>query len=225
MDKYNPHIHHRKSIRLKGYDYSQAGLYFITICCQNRECLFGEIVRGEMALNDAGMMIENEWLKLPQRFKNIKLNEYVVMPNHFHAILEIVGTTVGATLVVAQNNAEQSRGQPQQGQPQGIAPTGKTLGDMVGAFESITTNEYICGVKNNYWQRFDGKLWQRNYWEHIIRNENEYQRIALYILDNPKKWEMDRLNSGIGNQIMEPQTQYIVEATFCGCQKNEAWMV
>src|SRR5690554_167109 len=69
--KFNPHIHHRRSIRLKGFDYSQAGLYFITICCQNRECRFGNVVNGEMQLNDAGTMVENEWLKLPQRFKNI----------------------------------------------------------------------------------------------------------------------------------------------------------
>jgi REP element-mobilizing transposase RayT len=85
---YNPNIHNRKSIRLMGYDYSQAGWYFITICVQNRLCLFGEIVNGEMMLNDAGRMVENEWLKLPQRFANIELHEYVVMPNHFHAIMK-----------------------------------------------------------------------------------------------------------------------------------------
>ena len=117
--KYNPNIHHRRSIRLKGYDYSQAGLYFITICCQDRACLFGEIAVGAslvdaqnngiaqnekgqpqgiaptiaptMRLNDAGKMIENEWTQLHERFTNIELHEYIVMPNHFHAILEIVG--------------------------------------------------------------------------------------------------------------------------------------
>jgi REP element-mobilizing transposase RayT len=104
MNKYNPNIHHRKSIRLKGYDYSQAGLYFITICMNRRGnplwLPFGNIKNGEMMLNDAGRMVENEWLKLPQRFSNIELHEYVVMSNHFHAIIEIVG----ATLVVAQND-------------------------------------------------------------------------------------------------------------------------
>jgi len=155
---YNPQKHHRHSIRLKGYDYSQAGLYFITICVQNRECLFGEIVGastrddqntdGEMILNDAGKMVRSEWIKLPERFTNIALHEYIVMPNHFHAILEIVG----ATLVVVQNgNGECNTS----GQPQGIAPTGKTVGDMVGAFESITTIEYIRGVKNNNGQKFN----------------------------------------------------------------------
>jgi len=91
---YNPHIHHRRSIRLKGYDYAQAGLYFITICCQDRACLFGEITDGLMVCNDAGTMVENEWLKLPTRFTNIQLHEYIVMPNHFHAILEIVWATL-----------------------------------------------------------------------------------------------------------------------------------
>ena len=199
---FNPHIHHRKSIRLKGYDYAQPGLYFITICSQNRACYFGNIVDRKMLLNDAGMMVENEWLKLPNRFQNIQLHEYVVMPNHFHAILEIVG----ATLVIAQNdmvvqnddesqneriaqNDDQSQNemvaqnddQSQKGQPQGIAPTGKTVGNMVGAFQSIVTVEYIRGVKTLGWQPFDGKLWQRNYWEHIIRNDDEYQRISTNI--------------------------------------------
>ncbi len=270
MNKYNSNIHHRRSIRLKGYDYSQAGLYFITICIKNRECLFGNIIKGELILNDAGQMIKTEWFKLPQRFKNIQLHEYIVMPNHFHAILEIVG----ATLVVAPNNniapnndignnianqniggniapnndignnianqniggniapnndignniapnndignniapnndignniapnndignnfANQNIG-GKEGQPQGIAPTGKTVGDMVGAFESITTVEYIRGVKQKKWQPFDGKLWQRNYWEHIIRNEKSYQNISEYIINNPLKWENDKFNT------------------------------
>ena len=206
---YNPHIHHRRSIRLKGYDYSQAGLYFITICCQNRACLFGDVVNKEMKLNDAGTMVENEWLKLPNRFQNIQLHEFVVMPNHFHAILEIVG----ATLVVAQNdavnenNANNQMGQPQgiahpvntsndddsfKGQPQGIAHPGKTVGNMIGAFQSIVTVEYIRGVKTLNWQPFDGKLWQRNYYEHIIRNEQSYLTISNYIKNNPAKWADDK---------------------------------
>lgn len=225
MNKYNPNktgnhegYPNRRSIRLKGYDYSQAGLYFVTICVKNRECLFGDISDGKMILNDAGKMIETEWLKLPQRFKNIELHEYTIMPNHFHAILQIVG----ATLVVAQNEMDaqnemeiqnetvaqndtdtsnktvaQNNNHPK-GQPQGIAPTKttikKTLGDMVGAFESITTVEYIRGVKQNGWQLFDGKLWQRNYHEHIIRNEQSYQNISQYIIDNPLKWNEDKFN-------------------------------
>jgi putative transposase len=221
--KYNPNRHYRRSIRLKEYDYSQAGLYFITICCKNRACLFGDITDGEMVLNDAGQMVATQWLELSNRFKNIELHEYVVMPNHFHGILQIVG----ATLVVAQNNNEiqnktdtQNNSETQKGQPHGIAPTGitptgKTVGDMVGAFQSIATVEYIRGVKNNNWQPFDGKLWQRNYWEHIIRNENEYNRIAQYIINNPIKWGNDKLNEETENMVMEETTEY----------KSEIWMV
>lgn len=194
----------RRSIRLKGYDYSQAGLYFITICVQNRVCLFGQVANGEMILNDAGKMVETEWFNLKTRFPNIELHEYVVMPNHFHGILEIVG----ATLVVAQNDTVTPVGvslvdtpiddtknadtQLEKGQPQGIAPTNKTLGDMMDAFKSITTVEYIRGVKNLGWKPFDRKLWQRNYYEHIIRNEKSYETISEYILNNPAKWQNDK---------------------------------
>jgi len=250
---YNPNIHHRRSIRLKGYDYSQAGLYFITICAQDRACLFGYVsvgaplvgaqndgsvqnetvcgnddgrmdddgqigrpqghapttvaqicdpnetdvqndgvqndgsVRNDgtqnvgtthttMILNDAGKMVETEWLKLMERFPNIELHEYVVMPNHFHSILKIVDTDVG--------------------RPQGHAPTNtptnKTVGDMLDAFKSITTVEYIHGVKQSGWKPFNRKLWQRDYWEHIIRDEQEYQRISAYIINNPAKWKGDK---------------------------------
>ena len=200
---YNPTIHHRRSIRLKGYDYSQAGLYFITICVQNRKCLFGEIIDGLMILNDAGEMVDNEWKKISERFTNVQLHEYIVMPNHFHAILEIVG----ATLVVAPHNKTVAS---EKKQPQGIAPTNelnanenvqsktfvpakpKTVGDIVGAFQSIATVEYIRGVKQWGWKPFNGKLWQRNYYEHIIRDKQSYQRISNYIINNPKNWKGDK---------------------------------
>jgi len=201
--KYNSEIHNRKTIRLNGYDYSQAGLYFITICCQNWECLFGEIVNGEMICNDAGKMVENEWLQLPQRFNKIKLHEYVLMPNHFHGIIEII--TVGATLVVAQNDVVVKL---EKGQPQGIAPTDKTVGDMVGAFKSITTIEYIKMAKQQILPQFNQRIWQRNYWEHIVRDENEYQCISEYIINNPMKWDMDKLNNN-----------------GTGCSNEEVWMI
>lgn len=202
MSHYNPNIHHRRSIRLKGYDYSQEGLYFITLCCQNRAHLFGYIFNKEMILNDAGKMIVNQWLQLPDRFNNIVLHEFVVMPNHFHSIVQIVG----ATLVVAPKTDSDII----KGQPQGIAPTiaptdndinneieninkiEKTVGNIIGAFKSITTVEYINGVKNNNWKSFDRRIWERNYWEHIIRNEIAYQNISNYIINNPNKWSEDK---------------------------------
>lgn len=194
---YNPNIHNRRSIRLKGYDYSRAGLYFVTICVKNRKYLFGKIIEGKMVLNDAGQMVDNEWLKIFHRFPNTKLHEYIVMPNHFHAILEIINKTdnkiAGSTLVVDQNSNK-----IQKGQPQGIAPNkpqqkNKRLGDMTGAFKSITTVEYIRKVKTDNWERFNKKLWQRNYWEHIIRNKAEYNRIANYIINNSANWDKDKL--------------------------------
>ncbi len=171
--KYNRRKHNRKSTRLKGYDYSRPGLYFITICCKDMACLFGHVSKEGMVLNDAGKMVEAEWLKLPQRFNNIKLHDFVVMPNHFHAILEITGKppAVGATLVVARN-ATTRRATTR------VAPT---VGEMLGAFESVVTVEYIRGVEQLGWKRFNGKLLQRNYHDRIIRNERAYRLIAMDI--------------------------------------------
>jgi putative transposase len=181
MARFNSTINHRRSIRLKGYDYSQSGLYFITICTQNQDCLFGEINNAEIILNDAGIMVDNKWLALKNRYPNIDLHEYIVMPNHFHGIIEIVENG-------QPQGGQPQGGQPQGGQPQGIAPT---VGDMIGAFKSLVTNEYIRNVKQNNWRRFNGKLWQRNYYEHIIRDEKSYLQIAEYIETNPLKWQDD----------------------------------
>ncbi|HRP88861.1 MAG TPA: hypothetical protein PKX92_02355 [Edaphocola sp.] len=209
--KYNPQIHHRRSIRLKGYEYSRAGLYFITICCQDRAHLFGNIKNGEMILNDAGMMIEKWYYELENKFNDIKCHEMVVMPNHFHCIIEIVGTvTVGADLCVCPDNNKSDNtdndksDNTDDGQSRRIAPMGEhnpILGEHIGSplhrviqwFKTMTTNHYIRGVKQNDWQPFNGKLWQRNYWEHIIRSENDYHRIAQYIMNNPKNWDNDKL--------------------------------
>ena len=208
MNQFNPNIHHRRSVRLKDYDYSQAGLYFVTICVQNKVSLFGNIINGEIKLNDAGVIVEKEWLKLPQRYNNIQLHEYVIMPNHFHAIIQIINP-VGATLVVAQHdtfaqndafaqndtfaqNDIKMQQFPNQGQPQGIAPTGKTIGDIIGGFKSNVTVEYIRGVKSFDWHPFNNRLWQRNYYEHIIRNEESYYKIVDYIRNNPSNWNKDQ---------------------------------
>jgi REP element-mobilizing transposase RayT len=191
----------RRSIRLKNYDYSQEGKYFITICCQDRASLFGKIDNGEMILNEAGNMIITEWLALKNRFPHIELDEYIVMPNHFHGILGIVNqnafpptnNTVGTFLAGVQNN---KNGQPQEkGQPQGFAPTElPTVGQIIGAFKSITSVEYIRGIESKNWEQFNKRLWQRNYWEHIIRNDGAFDRISEYIQNNPRKWNEDKLN-------------------------------
>ena len=155
--------------------------------------MFGNIADGEMILNDAGHMIEAQWQELTNRFTNIELHEFVVMPNHFHGILQII--PVGATHVVGQNHDDKPEmGRPRGGQPQGIAPTGrgnKTVGDMLDAFKSITTVAYIRWIKIFGWQPCIAKLWQRNYHEHIIRDGQSYETIASYIVNNPATWNDD----------------------------------
>ncbi len=204
MKKYKPNIYHRKSIRLKGYDYAQAGLYFITICCQDRACLFGEIKNGEMICNDAGKMVVKWYSELENKFPDFKCHEKIVMPNHFHCIVE----NVGADLRVCPTPTPT----PTPGAPtpaptpvsDGSFPTpvsqiegehvGSPLHRVIQWFKTMTTNEYIRGVKNLGWQPFNGKLWQRNYWEHIIRNEQSYQNISKYIINNPANWKEDKFH-------------------------------
>ena len=194
MNKYDPQIHHRRSIRLKDYDYSKEGLYFITICSQNRVNRFGKVsdLNAAMILNEAGQMIDSEWLALVNRFPNVRLHEHVVMPNHFHGIIEIIIAPLAETSRISENLVlveERSIREREETQ----AETKKTIGDIIGAFKSITTAKYILGVKTLNWRPFNKKLWQRDYYEHIIRNEGELDRIANYILNNPAKWKEDKL--------------------------------
>ena len=139
-----------------------------------------------MILNDAGKMIDCKWNGLAGRFKNIQLDKYIVMPNHFHGIIVIVG----ATLVVAQN--KNVRTNTRAGTRPAPTPL-PTVGDMVGGFKSITSHEYANGVKQNHWKPFNGKLWQRNYYEQIVRDETLLQRIREYIANNPCQWPHDEL--------------------------------
>ena len=191
MNQYNPDKHHRKSIRLKGYDYSQAGLYFITICCQNKVHLFGNVINKQMILNDAGKMIEKWFNELQNKFPDIKCHEMVVMPNHIHFIIENIGS-VGADLRVCPNDSNISKTEKRVSEILG-EHAGSPLHRVLQWFKTMSTNEYIRGVKNNNWIPFDGKLWQRNYWEHIIRNDQSYQKISDYIINNPSKWNDDTL--------------------------------
>ncbi len=178
-------LRNRRTIRLKEYNYAQTGAYFVTVCVQERKCFFGNIINGQIILNGAGRMIENNWHNLSQRFANIELDEFIIMPNHLHGVIKII---VGAPLVGAQKKdnmvAENNVGA-------GTRPA-PTLGDMIGVFKSITTNEYIRNVKNNDWQPFNKRLWQRNFYEHIIRDENDLNRVREYIITNPAKWEEDK---------------------------------
>ncbi len=141
---YDPHKHHRRSIRLKGYDYSQDGIYFVSICVKNGLCLFGDVIDGEMILNPAGIMVEQAWLALPERFPQVELDIFRAMPNHFHALLGIRNTnlhSVGAGLVPALDVSTLDLLDLDEDRATTRVALTVVLGDMVGAFKSITTNE------------------------------------------------------------------------------------
>jgi len=223
---FNPDIHHRQSIRLKDYDYSAAGAYFITICTQHRECLLGDIADGEMRLSPMGDCALSQWHELPNRFSGIQLDAFVVMPNHIHGILCInpVPTStnpVGAPLAGAQipPGAQMPPDTPRTNHPVGaplagaqISPDAQfppgasetratarvapTVGGVIGAYKSLVFNRCLLVAKQN--GKYLGNLWQRNYWERVIRDETELHIIREYIHNNPGRWELDKLYVGAG---------------------------
>ena len=170
--KYDPDIHHRRSIRLRGYDYAQKGLYFVTICCNDRQPLFGEVVNGSMVLNAAGQIVADSWVWLSKQYEHVRLNEFVTMPNHVHAIIELVG----AQFIAPESSSAH----------QGAMNRAPTVGMLVRAFKARCTRSI-----NEMWQTSGIPVWQRNYYEHIIRNEETYLNIAEYIQANPQRWEED----------------------------------
>lgn len=170
----------RHSIRLKGYDYAKAGAYFITIVTQNRACLFGDITDCAPQLNNAGRMIRSLWVDMAAHYPGIESDTVIVMPNHIHGIVFLVGAGPRA----CPNQA---------GQPQGVAPT-MPVPDIIHRFKTLTTKRYIDGVKQTAWPPFQGRLWQRNYYEHIIRDEKSLIRIQEYIATNPARWSIDPEN-------------------------------
>jgi putative transposase len=178
---YDAEKHHRRSIRLRGYDYAQPSAYFITIVCQGRLSPFGQVTGGVMVLNDAGHMIVQWWDELSRKYPGARTDQFVVMPNHFHGIVVLsgakTGVPVGANLRVCPNDAGAHAGAP--------------LPEIVQWFKTMTTNAYIRGVKQSGWHPFPGKLWQRNYYEHIIRNQDEWHHISQYIANNPAQWDLD----------------------------------
>lgn len=198
--KYDPQKHHRKSNRLRGYDYAQAGAYFVTICTHQRECLFGEIVAGKMILNQVGKIVQWEWENLAQRFPFIELGAFVVMPNHFHGILIFHDSSVGATHSeqISINNSNQpvpdwnssdhdGAPLPNESLPQGPKPG--ALGAIIGQFKSRVTKRIW---KNPTWQ--GDPIWQRNYHDRIIRDDREFENTWRYIEANSANWDEDTEN-------------------------------
>jgi REP element-mobilizing transposase RayT len=178
-------VRYRKAIRLKGYDYSQAGGYFVTIVARGRECLFGEIVGREMRLNPLGEIVNEEWLRSTEIRREIALDAFVVMPNHIHGIVFIHDNPVGATgrspLLPPYDTSHY---------PHGPAP--KSLGAFVAGFKSSVTKRI-----NLLYNAPGAPVWQRNYYEHIIRDQPDYERIANYIATNPSNWAEDEENPAL----------------------------
>jgi REP element-mobilizing transposase RayT len=170
-------LRRRRSLRLREYDYSQAGAYFVTICAYQRKCLFGDIVRGEMRLTRPGMIVQHCWDAIPAHFPNLDLDEFVVMPNHVHGIV-LIDDGRGAP---CRNPAVEQFGRSMPG----------SIPTLVRSFKSAATRRV-----NETRQAHGAKLWQRNYWEHIVRNEPELNRLREYIQNNPAQWDLDNLFSG-----------------------------
>ena len=210
---------HRRSIRLREYDYSSEGLYFITICVHERRSLFGTIVDGVMHLNDAGRMVEEWYYRCSEHFPDIECMEMVVMPNHFHCIWHNIGRLkhpVGADRCVRPNPPTNTQTNVMSDklfyrQPLSVDCNGSLQGEHIGSlqgehigsplqrvlqwFKTMTTNAYIRGVKQYGWPSFNARLWQRNYYEHIIRDQRAYEKIAEYIIENPMRWSDDVLHT------------------------------
>ena len=155
----------RQSIRLKNYDYSKSGYYYITMCTENRTCIFGNIFNGKMVLNDVGKIVNDVLLTIPKRFDNVGLDEFVIMPNHIHGIVIIVGAGVSRPI----------------------------LGQIIGHFKYQSTKHInnLSGSENPTPTIEIKKIFQRNYYEHIIRNEIELNKIREYIKNNPLFWNQD----------------------------------
>lgn len=196
MNRPDNRLPHRRSIRLQGYDYSQAGAYFVTICTQGRACMFGDIENGAMALSEYGDAVRDEWLKTAEFRAEIRTGEFVVMSNHFHGIVIIAESTIGTIreLPLPHNHSAGAivraiHESPLPNQTSRQQRRQMALSKIIGRFKMLTAKRI------NAIRKLSGvPVWQRNYYEHVIRNEADYGQIAEYIADNPRRWEEDTLH-------------------------------
>ncbi len=177
--RYNPDIHHRRSIRLRGYEYSHAGAYFVTLCTWQRECLFGEIVDGEMVLSNIGSIAAAVWTDLSSHYRQVELDAFVIMPNHVHGLIVFCDEQAEET-ISQQGRVENP---PLQDEIRHGLP------EIVRGFKTFSSRR-INAIRHNR----GCPVWQRNYYDRVIRNENEMSRARAYIVDNPSKWAYDREN-------------------------------
>jgi len=167
------------SARLPGWDYGSPGFYYVTICTRNFQPYFGEVVEGEVILSPIGEIVAEEWKKTERIRQNVKLDEWVIMPNHIHGIIEILATDVVETprRGVSTKNKEICKST--------LKPN--SLGSIIGQFKSICTKRIRSSGH-------PGFAWQPRFYDHIIRNDEFLHEIRRYIRDNPIKWELDRRN-------------------------------
>ena len=169
-----------KSLRLPGYDYSQPGWYFVTLTTKNRSCLFAHLQNGKIVLTDAGHMIKTTWQELPLYSPQIELDIFQVMPDHFHGIL-----------IIKPKYNRIERGDLSTSKQPSDSKESISLITLMERFKSLTTNQYIQGVKQNGWQRFSKKLWEISFHDHVIRNDGALRSVREYIYNNVRKWELE----------------------------------
>jgi len=172
-------FHQRKLQRLGDYDYSQNGIYFITICTQNRMCLFGATTKEGITLNSAGKMVSEIFGKVSIIYSDIKVDHFVVMPNHLHGLLSIQHD------LLAKNEGNEKVGTTRRSSPTSIS-------EYVQRFKTLTTKYYIDGVRNGLYPPFNKKLWEKSFYDHIIRDETDFLNHWQYIDQNPLKWLEDK---------------------------------
>lgn len=183
---YNPERHKRKSIRLKEYDYSKNGAYFVTICTSNRDMLFEEY-------EPLKIIVNNEWNCLENNYSNIVLDEFVIMPNHIHGIIFIVGEVERVKAEDSGAGCEERVGARPTRTSLSLSAGSLALGDIIGAFKSKCVVEWLKYIKSNNLY-INAKFWHRNYYERIIRDERGLNNVRQYIINNPINWKKDKLN-------------------------------
>ena len=180
---YDPKVHHRRSLRLPGYDYASPGAYYVTLRNEGKLCVWGAVIGDELRHNEAGRMVLRWLSEVPHKFPYVSVDEHVVMPNHVHVIFFI---HTGARVRLSRMPRETAEGQAGVLRP--------ALGRVVGWLKTMSTNEYIRGVKEKDWPPFPGRLWQRNYYERILDSQKQLDAARVYIARNPANWHQDRNN-------------------------------
>jgi REP element-mobilizing transposase RayT len=208
---YEPQKHHRRSIRLKGYDYTQAGAYFVTLCIRNRDCLLGEIIQGIMHLSPFGRIVEKEWYRTATVRRNVELDAFVIMPNHIHGIIILTDTNRNPLRATRRYLPASSpdfieRVAPTAGimdKPLLKCPLSGSLGAMLGQFKSLSAKRI-----NRLRQTPGVPVWQRDFYDHIIHREASLHAIQRYIVENPLHWTDDTENPEYPIPDQHPLTDF-----------------